>query len=122
MSWIFNNIRIYASRDDTKTAQVIARLQPLAGSTILHVFGNEAEIKSFGGLVATSGDLLSLQALTTTGLSYTLSGPEGILGDYFVKDFSAKRNSTVNICLFDRPSLPSNVPVYEVNLELYKDN
>lgn len=121
MSWTFNNVRIYTNRDDDKVAQVIARLQPLTGSTILHIFGNEAEIKSIGGLIATSGDLITLKGLVSTGLSYTLSGPEGIVGDYFVKDFTSKRTTAVNSCFFDRPALPSDVPVYEVGLELFKD-
>ena len=121
MSWIFNSIRVYADKLESKTQKVIARLQPLAGSTILHVFGDESEIVTFGGLVVTDTDNDALKALVTTSTSYTLSGPEGIVGDFYIKNLASKRTPIVNICLDDRPGLPEDSPVYEVSMELYID-
>lgn len=119
MSWRYNNTRIYVDKFDSKQEQIIARLQPLVGSTILHIFGNDSEILNIGGLVATEADKNALVCLVASGTAYTLSGPEGIIGNYYPKSIVAKRSPIINICLEDRPGLPEDSPVYEVALELY---
>jgi hypothetical protein len=122
MAWTLNSIRIYANKHDAKQSKVIARLQPLDGSTILHSLGHDNEIVSLGGLVVTSGDMDSLKALVDTEVSYALVGPEGALGNYYIKDLAYNRTPIVNICIFDRPEIPSSAPVYDVSMELYVDN
>jgi hypothetical protein len=119
MSWTLNGTRIYVDKLANKKSQVIARLQPLSGETILHIFGYEGEVVSMGGLVATSGDMSALLALTTTGLAYTLVSPEGSLGDFYVKDVKYDRQSTTCIRLFDRPELEDDIPVYKVDIEIF---
>lgn len=122
MAWRYNGIRVYADKYDTKTERNIARLNPLSGSTILHMFGTDSEIINFGGLVATDSDMDALKALVSTSSSYTLSGPEGIIGDYYLKGLKAGRTPITFICLFDRPAVSGNAPVYDVEMELYLDS
>lgn len=104
---------------DSKQEQIIARLQPLVGSTILHIFGNDSETLTLAGIVVTDADKKHLVSLVASGTAYTLSGPEGIVGSYYPKSIQAKRTPITNICLTDRPGLPTNSPVYDVDMELY---
>jgi hypothetical protein len=76
---------------------------------------------SIAGLVATSGDKTSLENLRKTGLTYTLSGPDGAVASCLVKGVKAARRPETYTCLFDRPALPTTVPTYDMSLELYVD-
>lgn len=122
MAWYFGDVRIYVQKYETDSKQVIARLQPLNNKTILHLFGWESEKLNLGGLVVTNSGVSTLKSYRTTGLAYTLSGPEGTVGDFYVSNIKAPRLDTINICLNDRPGLDPLSPVYSVNLELYIDD
>jgi len=121
MSWEFGGVRVYAKENDGKREQVIARLQPIGAGTILHIWGYDDEIRTFSGLVATDADISTLEGFTQSGLSYTLSGAEGVVGDYFVSSLQYTRTPDTCIVLFDRPGLDPVTPVYDVSLELFKD-
>ncbi len=120
-SWTYNSIAIYVQGIEDSGTQIIARLQPVNNKTVLQVFGWESDIYSITALIATDADRNSLRALRKTGSSYSLSGPEGAIGNFFLKSFKASRTESVNITIFDRPSLDSTSPVYTINMELYLD-
>lgn len=120
-SWTYNGIAIYVQGIDDNGMQIIARLQPVNNKTILQTFGWESDIYNVNALIATDTDRDSLRALRKTATSYVLSGPEGVIDNFFLKGFKASRTQSVNITIFDRPSLDSTVPVYIVDLELYLD-
>ena len=121
MAWTYNDVRIYAQSKQGKQSQIISRLSPLDTATVLHRFGRNSEILNLKALVVTSGDLSSLQALIPAGTSAVLSGPEGVVGDYFLNSIQYNRTMTVNSRWTDRPDLDCDVPVYDVSLELYID-
>ena len=121
MAWTYDDIRLYTSSLDESSEQIIARLQPIASGTILHNFGWSTDIVKVTAIVATEADKDALKALRKTGESYTLSGPEGLVGDFFLKSFKGSRTPANCTVLFDRPSLESDVPLYKVDLELYID-
>lgn len=121
MAWKFGTVRVYANQDDSKREQIIARLQPIDAGTILHIWGWEDEIKTFGGMIVTTGDLETLKGYYNTGLSYTLSSDYGSLGDYFVKNLQYTRTPTTNIVLFDRPEISCTDPTFDIVMELYRD-
>jgi len=122
MGWNFNGTRIYVNKLETSNPQIIAKLQPLDTDTVYHVFGWEKEKMNLAGLIVTNTDKEALEALYKTGLSYTLSGPEGSIGDYLVKEVKFNRLETVYICLYGRPGLDPYTPQYDVALELYLDD
>lgn len=121
MSWTLDGTRIYTAQYNEKGDQIIARLQPLNNKTILHIFGYETEILSLAGLVVTSGDKETLKSFYKSGISHTLIGPEGTIGDFYVAGFKANRLPTVCLVLFDRPGLPTDAPAYDINMELFLD-
>jgi len=121
MSWTLGGTRIYVRGFDESRKQIIARLQPLNATTILHIFGNESPILALMGTVATSGDKALLELMTTTQESYELISPEGSLGDWYASNWKSKRLPIECFSLFDRPTLSGTEELYEVSMELYID-
>lgn len=119
MTWQLNGIRIFVHKQEEVNKQIIARLQPLTGGTILQVFGYEDVIQKLSAVVVGEADVASLRALTRTGDSYTLTNYEGTVGDFFVND--VQRTRVQCICQTLRPDLDADAPVYEVSITLYRD-
>ncbi len=120
-SWTYDGVAIYVQGIEDNGTQIIARLQPVNNKTVLQTFGWESDIYNVTALIATDTDRDSLRTLRKNATSYVLSGPEGVIDNFFLKSFKATRTESVSITIFDRPSLDSTVPVYIVDLELYLD-
>lgn len=118
MAWTLNNIRIFVQESKEDAGQIIPRLQPLSGATILQVFGYESDIRTLGAIVVGDTDKNALKGLRQTGSSYALVGPEGSLGSFLVKNVSVNRVHC--ICQTLRPDLAEDAPVYEVEIQLYE--
>ena len=121
MAWTYNNITLYVQKIEDGSNQIIARLQPVNNKTVLQTFGYESDIYNINALIVTDSDRDSLRNLRKTGTSYTLSGPEGIVDSFFLRGFKASRTNSVNINVWDRPSLDPLSPVYVIDMELYLD-
>lgn len=119
MAWSYNGIRVFTQKNTGSKKQIIARLQPLEGGTILQTFGWDERIVKLSGLVVGSDDINSLLGLTETGTAYTLSGATGNYGDYFLSNFSYDQLNS--ICQTLRPDLDDDAFVYQVDLELFPD-
>ena len=122
MTWTYGSppVRIYVQQHDKSQDEIIARLNPVGGGTILHDFGDNDPITRIEALVLTSGDAGLLEYFK--GTSNELISPEGTLGNWILKSISTKRHDSVNHTFFDRPSVDTDVPLYTVNMELYDDN
>lgn len=114
--WTLGDVRVFAQDLREHTAQIIPRLQPLSGGTVLQVFGHEDDIRTLLGLVVGKTDKDALKDMTTGG-SFELVSPEGSEGSFEVKDVKVSR--LMVICQTLRPDLPENSPVYQVEIELY---
>lgn len=114
--WTLGGIRIFVQDLREHTAQIIPRLQPLSGGTVLQTFGHEDDIRTVVGLVVGQADKDDLKDMTTGG-SVELVSPEGSEGSYEVKDVKVSR--LMVICQTLRPDLPEDSPVYSVEIELY---
>jgi hypothetical protein len=121
MSWTFNGVRLYVQEKSNDVEQIIARLNPVSGPTILHRWGRESEVLSLNALVLTSGDITLLDALTASATSYPFNTPEGSGGMWILNKLSWDRHESINHTFFDRPALDSNTPLYRVSMELYLD-
>jgi hypothetical protein len=117
MAWYLDTVRITVQKLDGDNVQIIPRLQPLSGGTVLQVFGYEDETTSLGCLVVGSGDLASLQGMVIDGLTHTLSGPENFVHDYYIKSLSHSRQMTrAQTFRSDKDCFAS---VFNVEMELY---
>jgi len=117
--WTYGNIRIYAQTDIDAGAQIIPRIQPLGGGTILQIFGNEDPIRNITAIVVGSSDAEHIITLLTSGIAFPLVGPEGAMGDFYPNSISVAREMSVFQTI--RQDLPCDEPTYIVNLELYKE-
>jgi hypothetical protein len=116
MVWSLNSIRIFVSESKEDAGQIVPRLQPLAGATVLQVFGYESDVRTLGAIVVGDTDKNALKNLRTGG-SYTLNSPEGTLGSFIVKNVSITR--LPSICQTIRGDLPTTAPVYQAEIQLY---
>jgi hypothetical protein len=117
--WTLNSIRIFVQEHTTDGSQIIPRLQPVNGGTVLQFFGYESEVKSINAYVVGDTDKAALIALYKTSTSYTLVSPMGTLGAFFVKKVAFKQ--IPNVCQTLRPDLAEDAPMYIFDFELYPD-
>lgn len=117
MNWSLAGIRIFVQEHVGDGSQIIPRLQPLSGSTVLQFFGYESLVRSINAYVVGDTDRDALLALRKTGSSYDLTSPMGDLGNHYVKKTNFKQ--VRNICQTLRSDLPTDSPMYLFDLELY---
>ena len=119
MTWTLGGTRIFVLNMDDDTMQVVARLTPLGGGTILQTFGWEDLIKNLQCKIVGSADKVALIDMSRSGLPYTLSGMDFSWGDYYVKSLKFKTKPTARQTI--RQDLDETDFVYDVGVELYKD-
>ena len=118
MAWTLDNIRIFVGESKEDAGQIVPRLQPLSGGTVLQVFGYESDIRTLNAVVVGVTDKEALKDLRKTGGSYTLMSPMGDLGSFVVKNVSVTQ--TMCICQTLRPDLAADSPVFDVEIQLYE--
>lgn len=118
MAWSLDGIRTFVGESKEDAGQIVPRLQPLGGGTVLQTFGYESDIRTIKAIVVGDDDKNGLKDLRKTGGSYTLMSPWGSLGSFIVKKVTVMGIKC--ICQTLRPDLPEDAPVYEVEIELYE--
>lgn len=118
MAWTLNGIRIFVGESKEDAGQIVPRLQPLSGGTVLQVFGYESDVRTLAAIVVGDTDKDALKALRTTGSAYALVSPEGSLGSFTVKNISINR--VPSICQTLRTDLADDSPVYQAEIQLYE--
>lgn len=119
MPWTLGGQRIYVQDIDENTSQIIPRLQPVSGPTVLQFFGYEAITRNVTAIVV--GDTIKnvlIGYAQDGGVSHELVSPEGSLGNWVVKSCVPRR--TKSICQTIDIAQPEEAPVYDVELELYE--
>ena len=119
--------RIYTQELASEVGQILPRLQPLAGATIIQRFGHESDIYKLKGKVVGYTDLNILKSYVQDGLEHTISEvasgvPSGYMyfrDDFYFRKVSESRDSSITQTM--RQDLDCHTPVFSVELELYKD-
>lgn len=118
MSWYLDTVRIFVQESNKEWDQISAELNPLAGGSIIHNFGYSEEKRAVNAYVVGEIDEAALALMTTTGNTYTLSGPYGVR-DYLVKHVASAQVPI--FCQTLRPDLDDDIPVYLIDFELWYD-
>jgi len=118
MAWSLDGIRTFVNESKEEAGQIVPRLQPLGGGTVLQTFGYESDVRTIQAIVVGDIDKEALKDLRKTGSAYTLLSPEGSLGSFTVKNVVVTRIHC--ICQTLRPDLAEDAPVYEVEIQLYE--
>lgn len=119
MAWTFAGVRVFVQNSKTEGEQIIPRLQPLAGNTVLQIFGYGGEIRTLAGLIVGNTDFDTLFGTRATGNNYDLTTPEGETLSYLVKSITLTREPIT--CQTFRSDLAEDAPVYTVELQLYRN-
>lgn len=117
MAWTYGGHRIYVQKSSQSDAQIMPRLQPLSGGTVIQSFGYESEIRNVTAIVV--GDTIknALKAFAKDGAtSHAFVSPEGSLGNWILKSFQADRTEAT--CQTIDETQPEEAPVYDIELEL----
>lgn len=119
MAWSLGNIRIYAQESSENNSQILPRLQPLSGGTVIQSFGHDSPIRNLTVLVVGDTNNNALKAFASdAGSTHELMSPEGSLGVFIVKSYNPRR--TPIICQTIDVTLSGIAPVYESEIELYE--
>lgn len=116
--WTYNGIRIFLQEQAGNGEQIIARLQPLSGTTVKQFFGYTEPIHKLNAIIVGDTDLSALKTCRTTGLAYDLVLDGDTIGSYSLKSISWNRIRTISQTM--RNDLDCTAPVYSVELELYE--
>lgn len=121
--------RIFVQELGSNKGQILPRLQPLDGGTIIQVFGYESDIYKLAAKVVGYADLNALKALVEDGAEHIISevasgvstsGYMYFRDSFYIKNISDKRLSTMKQTI--RQDLDCYAPVFDVEMELYKDD
>lgn len=117
-TWTLNNIRLFTQKHKIGVVQNLARLQPLGLESVYHRFGYVSPAHAVSAYIVGNTDKDALQYICGIGGQYILSGPEGLVGEYHVKNFNADRVMCIDQTV--RPDLPGSSPVYLCDFELWQ--
>lgn len=115
--WTYGSVRIYTQTDVDAAGQIIPRIQPLAGSTILQIFGYDSTIKNLTAIVVGVSDHDTLEGFSIDGSTHSLVSPEGTVGNFYLKSLSIARQFSIFQTM--RSDLDCDAEVYLATLELY---
>lgn len=119
--WQYNGLRIYVQKSSKGASQIMPRLQPLAGGSVLQSFGYDSTVRNVTAVIV--GDTIeqALEALSKDGgLAHAFVSPEGSLGNWILKEYSSNR--TESTCQTIDETQPEDSPVYDVELTLWQEN
>lgn len=119
MAWTYNGVRIFVTDIQDDVQQIVARLNPVAGGTVLQVFGWDDPIYKVDGKIVGEDDHLALRNMRDDGVAYDLITPETTISGLILSKLSFKRVYTIGQTL--RTDLDCTAPVYDVNMELFQD-
>lgn len=124
--WHIDTTRIFVQELVDDSNQIIPRLQPLDGDTILQLFGTETSIFKLKGKVVGYTDLNTLKGYsrdaTTHVVLESISGvaePDMFNMTLYLKKVTASRDKTLMQTI--REDLDCYAPVFDVDIELYTD-
>jgi hypothetical protein len=119
MAWTLNSIRIIVQDNPENNKQIIARLQPVSGGTVLQVFGYEDNIVRINGIVVGTTDKDALLALSKTGNDYTLVTPYSS-SSFYVNSVSVKqRLGVISQTILIDATHDCDDPIFDIDIELY---
>ena len=119
MQWFFDSTKIFPQTYNIDKKQIIARLNPLGGGTVLHFFGYENETIKMTVMLAGETNLGVLLAAAEDGAGHYIieSGTGVSITSVYVNNITANRLPVI-YQTFD-PSEDCDAVVYSVDMELY---
>ena len=119
MAWKLEDVRVFLQKLGDTTERVTAILQPIEGYSVIQQLGKKVPTFNIDYYVVGDTDKDTINGYVDDGTKVTLSGPDGVVGDFYMHN--AKFNRQMIVSQTIRTDLATDAKVYVVNSELYKD-
>jgi len=119
MAWKLEDVRIFLQDLSNTEERVTAVLQPIEGYSVVQLLGNKVPIYNINYYIVGDADKTKINQYVYSGSLCTLSGPDGIVGDFYIHNAKFERQMVIKQTI--RTDLDVDEKVYVVNSELYKD-
>ena len=121
MAWTIGGNRIYVQKITKGAGQILPRLQPLSGGSVIQSFGYDSTIRNVTAIVV--GDTIeqAIEAFSKdSATAHALVSPEGSLGNWIIKDYNSDR--TESTCQTIDILQPEDAPVYNLEMTLWRED
>ena len=119
MAWKLEDVRIFLQSLGDTEERIIALLQPIEGYTVIQLLGKKVPTYNIEYYIVGDTDKSAIKQYVDDGTLVTLSGPDGIVGDFYVHTAKFERQKVIAQTI--RTDLEIDDKVYIVNSELYKN-
>jgi len=119
MMWKLEDVRIFLQKVGNTEERITALLQPIEGYTVIQLLGNKIPVYNIEYYIVGDTDKATLNGYVYDGDLVTLSGPDGIVGDFYMHTAKFERQMVVTQTI--RTDRDIDDKVYIVNSELFKN-
>jgi len=119
MAWKLEDVRIFLQKLGNTEERVTALLQPIEGYTVIQLLGKKVPIYNIEYYIVGDTDKSTINGYVDNGTLVTLSGPDGVVGDFYVHNAKFERQMVVTQTI--REDLERDAKVYVVNSEIFKN-
>ena len=119
MAWKLEDVRIFLQDVSNTEERISAVLQPIEGYSVVQLLGNKVPTYNIGYYIVGDADKTKINQYVYSGSLCTLSGPDGVVGNFYIHNAKFERQMTIKQSI--RTDLAATEKVYVVNSELYKD-
>ena len=119
MAWKLEDVRIFLQEIGNSEERITAVLQPIEGYSVLQLLGKKVPIYNINYYMVGDTDKTQIKQYVDNGTLVTLSGPDGIVGDFYIHTAKFERQMSVSQTI--RIDLPLGDKVYIVNSELFEN-
>jgi len=119
MTWKLEDVRIFLQKVGNTEERITAVLQPIEGYSVIQLLGNKVPIYNIEYYIVGDADKTKLNQYVYSGSLVTLSGPDGIVGNFYMHNAKFERQMVIAQTI--RTDLEIDDKVYIVNSELFKN-
>lgn len=119
MAWKLEDVRIFLQELGNTEERISAVLQPIEGYSVVQLLGNKVPIYNINYYIVGDADKTTINQYVYSGTLVTLSGPDGVVGNFYIHNAKFERQMVVKQTI--RTDLATDAKVYVVNSELYED-
>ena len=123
--WQLDTTQIVVTGLESSNKQIIARLQPLAGGTVHHIFGYDDRVLKLTGVVVGLADKQAIEGFTKDAATHVLSYIGLVYGtavyggySWLVNSVTFTQRNVIRQSII--PSKSCTSEVYDCTMELYE--
>ena len=119
MTWKLEDVIIFLQKLGENTERITAVLQPVTGYSVIQQLGKKVPISNINYYIVGDTDKDTINGYVDNGTKVTLSGPDGVVGDFYMHTAKYDRQMVIKQTI--RTDLDIDEKVYVVSSELFED-